>query len=428
MKNGQVATVGYKSTNAGELVSGSESSVFLLLMLAILPLLFLNGCAGIVGAKLQPAQASFSIAPASLNFGNVAAGQKSSQTITVTNTGTTATTIQQLTFSKSQFGISGATFPMSLGAGQSTSFSVWFTGAASGNVSGTLTVQGSSGTTPIVANLSGNITTSTQPQISVTPASLDFGSVSVQSKGTATFAVANSGASDLTVSMITVSGAEFAISGIATPKTISSGQSVPVTVTFTPTAAGSEPGSITLTSNDPNNPTATVALTGTGSTAPLGLLTASPGSLNFSDVSLGSNSSQTITLKNTGTVAVKVSSVTATGSSFSVSGAAAPFTLDASQVSTLSVKYAPTVAGSASGSVSVVSDAAGSPLVISLSGTATSAPVGQLTASTTGSEFRERGGWNQRFADDYLHEYRKRRIADKKYFDNGYGLQCEWNF
>ncbi len=387
MHNGQVVTVGYESTNETDPISGFRPNILRRLVLAILPLLFLNGCAGFVGGKSQPAQASFSIAPASLSFGNVAAGQKSSQNITITNTGTATATIQQLTFSKSQFGVSGATFPMSLSPGQSASFSVWFTGAVSGNVSGTLTVQGSSGTTPIVANLTGNITTSTQPQISVLPASLDFGNVTIGSKGTANFTVANNGALDLSVSMITVGGTEFSISGIATPKTIKSGQSVPVTVTFAPTAAGAVSGSVTLTSNDPSNPTTAVSLTGSGSTTPLGQLTASPGTLSFSNVSIGSNSSQTITLKNSGTVPVKVSSLTATGSNFSVSGASAPFTLAVSQVVTLGVKFAPTVAGIASGSVSIVSDAAGSPLTISLSGTASPAPAGRLTANSTTLNF-----------------------------------------
>ena len=282
MKNGQAATVGYRSTIEAEAASWFGRHLFWLL--ALLPLLLVNGCAGIVGSKPQASQTGFAISPSSLSFGNVVAGKKSSQTVTITNTGNTTASIQQVTFSSGQFGISGATFPVSLGAGQSTTFSVWFTGTASGNVNGTLSVQGSAGTTPVVANLSGTITTSTAAQISVTPTALDFGSVTVGSKGTANFSIANTGASDLTVSMITLSGTEFAMSGIATPRTIGSGQSVPVTVTFAPTAAGAVPGSIVLTSNDPVNPTATVSLAGTGSTTPVGQLTANPASLSFPSI------------------------------------------------------------------------------------------------------------------------------------------------
>ena len=385
MKNGQAATVGYRSTIEAEAASWFGRHLFWLL--ALLPLLLVNGCAGIVGSKPQASQTSFAISPSSLSFGNVAAGKKSSQTVTITNTGNTTASIQQVSFSNGQFGISGATFPLSLGAGQSTTFSVWFTGTASGNVNGTLSVQGSAGTTPVVANLSGTITTSTAAQISVTPMALDFGSVTVGSKGTANFSIANTGASDLTVSMITLSGTEFAISGIATPKTISSGQTVPVTVTFAPTAAGAVPGSIVLTSNDPVNPTATVSLAGTGSTTPVGQLTANPASLSFASIPAGTTASQTITLKNSGTASIAVSSITEAGNEFTVSGVSLPFTLAASQTATLSVKFAPTVTGVASGTLSVASNAGASPLTISLSGTATAAAVGKLTASPMNLNF-----------------------------------------
>ena len=364
MKHGQVTTVSCGLRKKA--FFGSD--VKLCLLIALLPLLLVNGCAGFVGTKQPP---NFKISPLSLNFGKVAAGQKSSQTFTLTNTGKANLTIQKVTFSSPQFGISGATFPMTLSAGQSTNFSVWFTGTASGNVTGTLTIQGASGTTPAVANLSGTITSSSQPQISVTPMSLDLGTVSVGSKGSSNLVIANNGAADLTVSMITLNGTEFAITGIATPKTISSGQSVPVTVTFTPTAAGAVSGSITFTSNDPMNPTTTVSLTGTGSTTPVGQLTANPTSLSFASLSVGSNASQTIALKNSGTAKIQVKSISTVGSNFSISGATAPFTLDASQVAMLNVKFTPTAVGNASGSMSVVSDASASPLNISFSGTGT---------------------------------------------------------
>jgi hypothetical protein len=360
----------------------------ILVVATALPLLILNGCAGFVGGKTQTTQtASFTISPTTLNFGKAATGQKMTQNLTITNTGNVGVTIQQATFSNPQFGISGVTFPLSMNAGQSTTFGVWMNGTAAGNVAGTLTVQADSGTSPGVVNLSGTITTSSQPQISLAPSALDFGSVTIGSKGTASFVIGNGGSSDLTVSMITLNGAEFGISGITTPKTISAGQSAPVAVTFTPTSAGTVQGSITLTSNDPANPTSTVSLTGTASTTPAGQLTSNPTSLSFSPVSAGSNTSKTITLTNSGTISVQISSITAAGNTFSVSGVTAPLTLNASQVATLSVKFAPTAAGNDSGSILIASNAAGSPLTIPLSGTATTAPVGQLTASTTAVNF-----------------------------------------
>lgn len=54
---------------------------------------------------------------------------------------------------------------------------------------------------------------------------------------------------DVTVSSADWSGSGYAVSGITFPVTVTAGQSAKYTVTFTPAASGSSPGSITFTSN-----------------------------------------------------------------------------------------------------------------------------------------------------------------------------------
>ena len=129
---------------------------------------------------------------------------------------------------------------------------------------------------------------------------MNFGSVSVGSTGSSILTISNAGTADLTISLLTLSGADFGISGITTPKTISAGQNAPVTLTFKPTLAGAASGSLTITSNDPTTPTAVVSLAGTGSSTAVGQLSANPASVNFGNVSTSSSASQLITLTNTG--------------------------------------------------------------------------------------------------------------------------------
>jgi len=50
--------------------------------------------------------------------------------------------------------------------------------------------------------------------------------------GASSLTISNAGTADLTISLLTLSGADFGISGITTPKTISAGQNAPVTLTF----------------------------------------------------------------------------------------------------------------------------------------------------------------------------------------------------
>jgi P pilus assembly chaperone PapD len=115
-----------------------------------------------------------------------------------------------------------------------------------------------------------------------------------------------------------------------------------------------------------------------------GHLSASPSSVNFGSVVVGSNGSQTITLSNSGTASVTLSAASASGSGFSVSGLSTPLTITAGQTANFSAGFAPASTGSVSGSISVASNAPGSPLTIALSGTGIQA---QLSATPSSASF-----------------------------------------
>jgi predicted phage tail protein len=94
----------------------------------------------------------------------------------------------------------------------------------------------------------------------------------------------------------------------------------------------------------------------------------------------------TETITNTGNSAVQISAITVSGTGYSLSGAGA-VTLNPSQTFTFSVIFGPSAAGAANGSITVTSNATGSPAAISLTGTgavATTHTVG-LTWNDTGS-------------------------------------------
>jgi len=340
----------------------------LAIALLLASVLMLNGCSGLVKAGSQAISAIFGLSSNNISFGSVTVGKKATQNVTVSNTGTVALNITNATLSNSQFSWSGATLPMALGVGQSTSLTVAVTPTAAGTITGTLTVSGDSGSSPVVANLSATAVSS-QPQLSVSPTSINFGTVSTGSAGTSTLTLSNTGSSNLTVSSLTATGSAFKVSGLTTPATIGAGQSAQATVTFTPSAAGAVSGSVTIASNDPNNPSFNVSLSGTGSTSTGPALTITPTSASFGNVTVGSPATQTIQLGNTGTGTLSVTQVTAAGSGFSTTGLTLPLSLAAGKASTFNVQFAPAAAGAVTGSVSVVSNAPNSPATIALSGT-----------------------------------------------------------
>jgi hypothetical protein len=349
---------------------------------SLMVLLFvLHGCSGVVSGPGGSTQTgSLQLNPGSVSFGKVGVGKQSLQNISVTNPGKNTINITQVAVSNPQFVLSGMTPPLSLAAGQALSFSISVKPTTLGNVSGTLSVVTDSSPAPQVLNLSAT-GVNLQPQISPATSTVDFGTVSVGTQSTENLAITNAGGSDLTLSLLTLTGTEFALNGITTPKTISAGQTAILTFTFLPTAAGSANGSLSITSNDPTNPTVAISLTGSGTNSQVGQLTANPASINFGNVNTGSSVTKQIVLTNTGNAAVKISQLSATGSGFTVSGVSVPSTVNASQSVTLTVAFASTAVASASGTVTVTSDANGSPLLIPLTATGAQAGLNVSPAS-----------------------------------------------
>ena len=114
-----------------------------------------------------------------------------------------------------------------------------------------------------------------------------------------------------------------------------------------------------------------IPLSGTGVTP--ATLTANPTSITFTNILVGTNSTQTETIQNTGGVSATITAVTPTGTGFSVSGITLPATVGAGQSVTFNVTFAPQSAGSFSGNVAVKSNAQNPTLNIPLSGTAVAA-------------------------------------------------------
>ena len=210
-----------------------------------------------------PPPGTLSATPASLAFGNVQVGNAASLLEALTNTGGSPVTISQANVTGAGFSITGLTLPLTLTPTQSVTFTVTFAPAAAGTASGTLAVVSDAANSPLYVALSG---TGTSPGVlSVSPATLSFGNVTVGSSVALVGSLAAAGTS-VTVSSAGVDNGQFVFSGLTLPITIPAGQSAPFTVTFTPASAGATTSTLTFISNASNSPT-TQSLTGTGQAA-----------------------------------------------------------------------------------------------------------------------------------------------------------------
>jgi hypothetical protein len=100
-------------------------------------------------------------------------------------------------------------------------------------------------------------------------------------------------------------------------------------------------------------------------------LSVSPNSVNFESTTTGKTTTQTVTATNSGTGNISLSSLRVTGTGFSSSGITLPVTLAPGQSARFNVVFAPSTAGSFSGTATLTSTASDSPLNIELAGSAT---------------------------------------------------------
>jgi hypothetical protein len=306
--------------------------------------------------------------PASLSFGQVAVGAKSTIPVVLTNTRSWKTKLYAFQMTGNGFSVGGATLPITLKVGQSVTVMLTFAPQSAGTSGGDLFITGPALNVPLSGT--GTTPTTAAGQLAVAPASLNFGNVNVGSSGTQAITMSAPGAS-VTVSADASSSSQFTLHGATLPFTIPAGQSSSFTVAFAPTGSGTVSGSLSFTSNASNGANLNVPLSGTGTTTPtVGQLSIAPASLNFGNVNVGSSGTQAITLSAAG-ASVTVSADASSSSQFTLHGATLPFTIPAGQSSSFNVAFTPTVSGTASGSLSFTSDASNSNAVEALSGIGT---------------------------------------------------------
>ena len=312
-----------------------------------------------------------SVASSSGAVGAVSPANRTTQSVTLTSTGTAPVTVNSATVSGAGFTVSGSAFPATLNPGQQFTLDVQSNPETAGVATGNLTVKSTSADNPTASiPLSAPAATTSGRALTVSPTSVNFSSVTIGWPGTRSVTLTSTGTSSVTVNSATISGAGLSVSGSSFPVTLSPKQTLTLQVKFNPTLAGTVTGQLTIKSTSSSNPTVYVPITATAATSSSRALSVSPTSLSFGSVAIGSLGTRSVTLTSTGTSAVTVNSAAITGAGFSVSGSSFPVTLSPKQTLTLQVKFNPTVAGAATGQLTVKSTSSSNPTVyISLSGT-----------------------------------------------------------
>jgi hypothetical protein len=208
---------------------------------------------------------------------------------------------------------------------------------------------------------------------------LDFGD---QIAGTTSpllfFSISNNSATAITISSITASS-EFSITpdpATFTPLVLPAFYGTGMQVAFTPAALGPRTGSVTVTASD--SPTLhVIPLIGRGVSA--GQANLSSQGLDFGYQPVGSNTMRSVTLSNTGSGPFAILGMTTAAPYAQTNNC--PASLNPAAACQVDVVFSPTVQGTVVGSLAIDTDAAGSPHLVSLSGTA-SGPILYVSSSS----------------------------------------------
>jgi hypothetical protein len=198
--------------------------------------------------------------PCNHAFGKVQIGNSSSYSFQLTNIGTRTLRITSKSEQGSAFSFGNFPLPVKIKPGASVELPVIFTPAAKGHTTGVITLVSTAENSPLTMNVAGNGVAAAQ--LGVSPATLSFGSVTVGSSASLQATLTASNAA-VTISSDDSTSSEFAILGLSLPVKIPAGQSIQVTIQFTPNASGAASGQAGFTSNAANSPTVE-QLTGTG--------------------------------------------------------------------------------------------------------------------------------------------------------------------
>jgi len=326
--------------------------------------------------------AAFSLSQGALTFAATTIGNASpAQTITFSNTGTTTVHVLRNITSPD---FTATSTCATLLPGNTCTYTVAFTPTNASTATtrtGTLAITTDAGTALDFVTLIGS---ANPPSVTLTPAALDFGTVTIGSSAELTASITNNTAAPITITTLSASGDYAAAYGNCptAPATLAVGATCVLQITFTPTIGGTRIGTLSVATSATTVPL-TVTLTGNALVTKLQIST---GTLAFGTIAVGSPANLTLTLQNTGTSTVTnivgvLSGLNA--ADFAVTVPCGVTALQPGQGCTETVTFTPSTVGTRSATLTLASSDPSFPITILLTGTG-SAP-GSFTLTVNGA-------------------------------------------
>jgi len=299
---------------------------------------------------------AFTISARRDSLGIVAVGSARTDSLTVTNTGSTTLTISSVKSSNTSFTVGPNS--VSVLAGANRKFGITFTPTAAGDQSAYIVFTHDGPTSPdtVVAKGTGALA-----GFSLNRKSIAYGYVVIAHGKADSVSVTNAGNAPLTISSVASTSARYTINPAS--GTIAPGAKATFIITFTPAVSGLVSAYIVFTHNAPSLHD-TVAVAGTGTA-----FSPNKRSIAYGNVPTGSAKKDSVIVGNAGAVALTVSAVSSTNGAFTVSPTTA--TIAAAGAAKFYVTFTPANTTPQTGFVVFTHSGASSPDTVAVSGTGT---------------------------------------------------------
>jgi len=224
---------------------------------------------------------------------------------------------------------------------------------------------------------------------------IEFGNVAVGSSATGTLTIYNTGTTTQTISTITASDPQFTIVSPARPFNIAAGSQQAITIQFAPTSTGEQSALLTITAGGSATLYAPVVLLGVGTPQPSG------GFIEFGNVQVGSSTTGTFTVTNTGSASVNVTAIASTDPEFTVVSPSLPFTIASGAQQVITIQFLPASADDHTATLTLTANGSTTlfpPVTLDGTGTASTGtgPTPVISSVVNGASFvakLARGSW-----------------------------------
>ncbi len=317
----------------------------------------------VTGLGIERPEPVLAIRPDSLDFGAVAINTSIEKSLFLINDGSAELAITSLNVmgnNASDFILSSGTTAFTLQPGDSQAVNLQFSPMTTGLKAAFLQVKSNDPIRAIVdIPLTGKGIEPPKPELAVSPDSLDFGSLTINTSLEEPLLLINNGTANLVITSLRIVGdnaSEFKLLSQTMTFTLQPEDSQAVSIRFSPKTTGFKAAFLQVNSNDPGSPETSIRITGTGiSIAPVFFSIGD--SIHFSSTDVNSSVTQSVYLFNKTADQIRITSSQLLGADsdeFELFQSSVPFSIASGDSAQFSIRFSPTSFGKKTSTLEII--------------------------------------------------------------------------